>query len=166
MKAKTKLHAVLFIGNAEFRIVISLCIALLFFASACGISEHDQTSRKNIPMEKKLADLNAGHTVDDNDITVARFRSLLDQLSQRFPEARDKIGDMTFKTQELLKKDGISESLLRIMEGLNQASKSSQSKGRKYAEYATAYTMLRNQGLSHEETIDGLEKAMMLVPIM
>jgi len=111
-----------------------------------------------------LADMDAGHSVGDDDITVARFRFLLDQLSRRFPENRARIGDMTYVAQKGLRQDGISESLLTIMEGLNKASQSPQSRGRKYAEYAAAYSTIRANGLSHEKAVDALFKAMSLVP--
>lgn len=141
---------------------VIFCAILL---AGCGDEPETRTAaRPKPPEEKMLADINAGHTVRDDDITIARFRSLLAQLRQRFPEEKSRIGDMTVVAQESLKKEGISESLLRIMEGLNQAAQSSQSEGRQYAEYAAAYATLRDQGLSHDETVEGLYKAMMLVP--
>jgi hypothetical protein len=107
-------------------------------------------------LEYRLACINAGHTVAQNDITVARFRSLLRQLSQTFVEDQQQIADMSAYCQHELRKNGISESLLNIMEGMNQLFTVKVS-NQKYVEYIAAYSLLRNKGQSHAEAIEGLQ---------
>jgi len=58
--------------------------------------------------------------------------------------------------QNLLNKDGIQESLINIMEGMNQLFPR-KIDTQKYAEYAAAYVMLRNKGQIHTEAIRGLQ---------
>ncbi len=113
------------------------------------------TRGKQRSLEYQLATIDKGY-VSDGDPTIARFRSLLDQLSNTYVENKQSIADMTVMTQKLLKeKYGISESLLRIMEGMNQILYQ-RLPNQAYAEYTTAYIQLRNSGMSHSEAVEGL----------
>ena len=107
-------------------------------------------------LEYKLATINAGGYVSKDHITVARFRSLLNQLSATFVEDNQQIADMSVTAQNLLKKEGIQESLINIMEGMNQLF-SRRIENQKYAEYSAAYVTLRSQGQSHTEAVGGLQ---------
>jgi len=107
-------------------------------------------------LEYKLAVLNAGGFVPRNHITVARFRSLLNQLSDTYIEDNERIADMTITARDLLRKAGIEESLLNIMGGLNRLF-SEPLGNQKYAEYAASYVVLREKGYSHLEAIRGLK---------
>lgn len=107
-------------------------------------------------IEYQLACINAGHRVAQDDITVARFSSLLRQLSHTFVEDQQQIADMSVKGIQILKQDGISESLLNIMEGMNQLF-STKVANQKYAEFIASYLTLRNKGQSHTQAITGLQ---------
>ena len=107
-------------------------------------------------LEYKLATINAGGYVSKEHVTVARFRSLLNQLSVIFVEDKQQIADMSVTAQNLLKKEGVEESLINIMEGMNQLF-SKKIENQKYAEYAAAYVTLRGKGQSHTEAIRGLQ---------
>lgn len=102
-------------------------------------------------LEKQLATINAKGWVAENDITIVRFKSLLDQLDRQFVENRQQIGDMSAKTLQLLREDGIEESLLRLMEGLNTVLMGR--KNQKFAEVAAVYIAMRTKGHSHKDTI-------------
>jgi len=106
-------------------------------------------------LEYNLALLNAGGYVKDDDITVARFRTLLELLSEKFVEDRQQIANMTVKAQSMLRDKGVSESLLDIMEGMNGLFYSDV-RDMKYAEYVAAYVTMRIQGLSHDDAIHSL----------
>lgn len=108
------------------------------------------------PLEYQLATLNAGGYVPKDHITVARFRSLLTQLSATYVENKQQIADMSFTAQQQMRKDGINESLLNIMEGMNQLF-TVRIENQKYAEYAAAYVTLRNSGQSHAQALGGLK---------
>ena len=114
------------------------------------------TAHASESLEYKLATINAGGYVSKNDIAVARFRSLLNQLSATFVEDKQQIADMSVTAQNLLKKEGVQESLMNIMEGMNRLFPRKIG-NQKYAEYAAAYVTLRTKGQSHSEAIRGLQ---------
>jgi len=116
-----------------------------------AFARHKQT------LEYKLAVIDGvWGASEENNVTVARFRTLLRLLSSKYVENRQQIADMTVKAQELLRKDGVAESLLNIMEGLNTVMRI-QVGNQRYAEYAAAYTALRSGGMAHQEAVDGLQ---------
>lgn len=111
----------------------------------------------NDTLEYQLATINSGSYVPKDHVTVARFRSLLEQLSETFVENRQQIADMSVTARQLLKKNGIEESLINIMEGLNTIF-SIRVDNQKYSEYAAAYVTLRDKGQSHSEAVRGSQK--------
>jgi len=110
-------------------------------------------------IEYKLAVIDAGTYVPKDDLSVARFKSLLRQLSDKFVESEQPIADMTVKGQSILREEGISEKMLNMMEGINQIF-SSNIENQKYGEYLSLYAMLRIQGQNHDDAISGLQAVM------
>lgn len=110
-------------------------------------------------LEYQLATINAHGYIPQDHTTVMRFRSLLDQLSTTYIESKQQIADMTIMARELLKKDGIEESPLNIMEGMNQLF-STKIENQKYAEYVSAYVALRSKGRTHTDAILGLQEVL------
>ena len=133
-------------------LIRSLSSVLMAFALLCVLT----TAQASESLEYKLATINAGGYVSKDHITVARFRSLLNQLSATFLENKKQIADMSVTAQNLLRKEGVDESLLNIMEGMNQLF-SRKIENQKYAEYAAAYVTLRGKGQSHMEALRGLQ---------
>jgi len=131
---------------------------ICLFVFACGGPVEEPTkpvAQKQESMEYMLATIEKGYVSRDDPI-IARFRSLLEQLDAKFIENKTQIGDMSVAAQKLLREEeGIKESLLNIMEGMNQLF-SSESTNLKYPEYASAYMVLRRKGQSHHEAIEGL----------
>jgi len=113
------------------------------------------TVQANESLEYKLACINSGGYVARDHISVNRIRSLLNQLSTTYVENRQEIGDMSAYVQKQLKKNGVEEGVLNIMEDLNQFSVGKVG-SQKYTNYATAYLILRVQGQSRAQTIRGL----------
>lgn len=73
-------------------------------------------------IEYKLACLNKGSTIDKDDITVNRFRYLLNTIERKTQNTQQQIADMTYKSQEVMRgKYGKDFSLLEIMEQANRA---------------------------------------------
>ena len=110
-------------------------------------------------LEYQLACINAGKQVKKDDLSVKRFRSILNQLSQTFIENKQQIADMSVKANQILKEDGISESLLNIMEGMNQIFYSKVD-NQKYSEYIALYLTMRNKGQSHKQAINSIKAAL------
>ncbi len=88
-----------------------------------------------------LASLNKGSLVNKNDITITRFKYLLNSLDSKTQESKQQIADMTFKAQQILReKYGKEIGLLFLMENLNKSIP--EGSGLSYAEIATAYIVL------------------------
>lgn len=100
------------------------------------------------PIEYKLAVLNAGGYISKDHITVARFRSLLRQMGSLYLDDEQGLADSVVTVQKSLRAEGIEETLLNIMEGLNQRFTDGVDKN-KIDEFAAAYATLRIQGYSH-----------------
>lgn len=108
-------------------------------------------------LEYKLATLNHNGYVAPDDVTVARFRFLLTFLSTKYGETPERIGDMSVMGRKLLLEKGVSESLLDIMEGMNQIVDGPGAYGKDpYANFLTLYVALRAAGKSHDFAIDNL----------
>lgn len=127
---------------------------LALLALACALAAPGAIASESI--EYKLATLNAKSYVAKDHITVARFRSLLNQLSATYIESSQEIADMSVIAQQQMRKDGIDESLLNIMEGMNQLFIVKVA-NQKYAEYAAAYATLRSSGQSHAQALNGIK---------
>jgi len=127
--------------------IVSLIFILGFFVTTTYASDS---------LEFQLATINQKGYVSKDHISVARFRRLLEQLSSTYVEDRQQIADMSVKAQQILRDNGIEESLLTIMEGLNQIL-SMKLENQKYAEYVAFYVTLRDKGQSHSEAISGLK---------
>ena len=107
-------------------------------------------------LEYKLATIEKGF-VSRDDIIITRFKSLLEQLDEKYFENKQDIADLTVRAQEILRdKSGINESLLNIMEGMNRLFYVNTA-NLKYLEYATAYITLRDKGDSHDDAMKGLQ---------
>lgn len=110
---------------------------------------------KSESLEYKLATIDKGY-VSRDDIIVTRFRTLLDQLGSKYHGTRQQISDATVVAQNLLRdKYGIEESLLNIMEDMNQVVITKVNPS--YPLYATAYVQLRKTGASRQQAIIGIE---------
>lgn len=97
-------------------------------------------------------------TIDGNsgDSTkVNRYRSLIEQLDGAFVEAPQQIADMSANAKAELEKEGIDESVLSIMEAMNLVLPVPIG-NQEYAEYTSAYMVLRIKGQTHEEATSGL----------
>lgn len=136
-------------------LISSLAIMAMLYCGGEGPEQQQpQPQPKPKSMEYMLATIDKGY-VSSDDIIIARFRSLLQQLDSTYVESKNQIGDMTVGIQKLIKDEGVNETLLNIMEGMNSLF-STRTENQNYAEYASAYGILRTKGQSHHEAIAGL----------
>ena len=140
--------------------ILSL-VFLLCFTFSCEraeeVAEKPAVKKKAEPMpvERQLAMIDKGY-VSEDDIIVTRYRSLLADLADTYSRTKQQIADATVMGQKLLKeKFGIKESLLNILEDMNQVTVTKANPN--YAEYATAYVYLRKTGTSRQMAIRGVE---------
>jgi len=73
------------------------------------MDENDE-SIEDKPIEYLLAVINADGYVRENDITVARFRSLLDQLTKKCAMDEKELGDLSVFMWKELRKRGSKKS--------------------------------------------------------
>lgn len=126
---------------------MKVSVSILFFLVFIAIPASADES-----MEYLLASIDAGYQIPKDHITIARFRSLLSQLSNTFVENKQEIGDMTVFVQNSLRDEGIKESLLNIMEGMNQLFYTPV-QDQNYSDYVSIYFFLRKKGLTHSDAI-------------
>jgi len=140
----------------KVKIMVFGLVCLLLMSPCYGGIKGNSLNPSQDTLEYKLAVINAGFHVSKDHYTIGRFRNLLNELSYTYVENRQQIADMSVTAQQILKERGIKESLLNIMEGINQIFPR-KIENQKYAEYAAAYLTLRSKGESHRDAIVGLK---------
>lgn len=104
----------------------------------------------------KIATIETGNYLSENDLIVKRYNSLLKQLDNKYVESENRISEMTLAAYQQLLDDGIKESMVNIMEGLNSVFSQKQP-NIKYAEYVSIYVVMRKSGVSHYDTIKDIK---------
>jgi hypothetical protein len=110
------------------------CLGLIPLAFGCNVSERAVTTTTTpAPIttasatpqkthEYMLASLDKGYPVEEDDITVKRFRYLLDSLEKKTTNTRQQLADYTFNTQKIAReKYGKDIKLIDLMEQANKA---------------------------------------------
>ena len=134
-------------------------LILVVIAIWGGKSFTNTIYQKRDPLEYRLAVMNTRGCIAENDVNVARFSVVLDNLSQSCIEDRQQIANISVIVHDKVRASGINEPLLNIMEGLSQLLWPDSLKKGRYSEYAFAYVGLRNIGLSHKDAIEQLKAA-------
>ncbi|MBA3243174.1 MAG: hypothetical protein H0T60_18290 [Acidobacteria bacterium] len=110
------------------------CLGIIALLFGCGVSERAVTTTPtSAPVstpsatppktyEYILASLDKGYPVNEDDITVKRFRHLLDSLEKKTKNTRQQLADYTVNTKKIaLEKYGKEIKLLDLMEQANKA---------------------------------------------
>jgi len=139
--------------------ILTFFFVAILFPSCGGGDSGSQTTQQEAPksetIEYMLATLDKGY-VSRDDITITRFKSLLQQLDAIYADNKQELADSTVVAQRALKNDyGIKETMLNIMEDLNKVYITKVNPS--YALYVTGYVMLRGKGLSRQQAIIGVE---------
>ena len=90
----------------------------------------------------------------DGSGNTARYQSLLQQLSSAFNTNDKNIADLTAGAVHTLKEEGITESFLSILEGVNRISASINGS---YNDTMTVYVALRIKSYTHKDAINNIE---------
>ena len=74
-------------------------------------------------LEYKLATINAGKYIEKDDLTINRFRYLLDTLENKTKNTKEEIADMSVAALEKVAKEkyGLDITLLELIEGANNS---------------------------------------------
>jgi hypothetical protein len=94
-------------------------MVLPMVATACG--DPDARSASEASLEYKLAVLQKGGYVSDDDPMMRRFAGVLDRLEAKCPESRQQLADMGVRGRELLSNSGLNEPLLTVFENWQAA---------------------------------------------
>jgi hypothetical protein len=119
---------------------------------------------QSAPPEKQLAFLDNPNSdwYHLDPMVVARFKSLLGQLSHEYNATPKDIANWTVKAQGVLEEEGIPETLLSIMEAVNRIAVGlGPDFNATYHDMAVAYITLRIKGFSGQEAIDGIHELYM-----
>jgi hypothetical protein len=154
-------------------VIVGVILALLVIIGSLRpngkSASDDKAVRQNTPVsdanettEFKMAYIDSNGHISRDDVRVARYRTLLDLLESKAgdppPNGDENIASMFVFVQEQLKKNGISESMLNLMEGMNQLI--SPGKTELLSEHLALYQGFRSDvSLSHQETIDAMKRA-------
>jgi hypothetical protein len=86
----------------------------LILSSGCLPSDHETPS--NTSIEYKLAAIQQGGYVREDDPLVVQFGEALDRLESKCPEPRERLADMGVKGRQILLGKGVDEPLLSVFQ--------------------------------------------------
>lgn len=154
--AETKTSCLRSTKPVSDRVIVGIAVA--FFAvpalicwaiSSSSPLPTDQPSEKQ-PVEQQLATINLGSPADASDPAIEEFRTVLDSIEAKTPNARQEIADQTVATYQELQKMGRSEGLLEVMQALDGAIPEEWAgqpeKQQKYAEVCATFLVLAGPG--------------------
>ena len=130
--------------NLKLKLIIpAVALLLLFsFVLACTANSTATPEDKEYPLEYKLAVIEKGGFVEEDDELVKEFKFLLDNLSKKVINNRQEIADIAVYTKQRLEDEHkIKLSLLKVMKDLD-ASIPEGIENIKLEEIAAAYIVL------------------------
>jgi len=109
-------------------------------------SDESEKESAEESLEYKLAVINEGGYVSEDDATINRFRYLLKIINGKTKNSKQEIADMTCNGWEMLEDDyGVEVSLLEFMEGANDSIPPNNDIKVDYGEILAAYVLLMGQ---------------------
>lgn len=139
-------------------LLILLCLTLL---TACSKPADEASPASAQPLESKLAALDKEGPVAAGDPILVQFRNVLEQLSRKFTESREQMGDLTYEAKKELKAENMPQSMITILEGINTAAPQLASSEKfRYSQWLARYLSLRRAGHSHEKAVYALGSSM------
>ncbi len=132
-------------------------INLIFLIIVVSFSFISTVSAQSLGYKLAIIEKNGGY-VTENDMLVKRFNSLLKLLDGKYVGGKQQIADGTVKASQLLEKNGIHESMINIMEGMNKIYDLNNPYP-KYNTYLPCYVIFRINGYNHEESLSLLQES-------
>lgn len=86
-------------------LIFLLLMALILGCSTGGSSSNYNTDPRNKPPEKQLAYLDGGLSAMNDDTKVARYRYLLENISNKTGDSKASISDLTYRSTAALASD-------------------------------------------------------------
>jgi hypothetical protein len=120
----------------------------------CGIGN---AAAQDLSIENQFAYMNEGKWLQANDPAVAKAKILLDRASEQYGQPQKEIADYAFRTSEVMKKEGIEESPMNVLQAtvLLANDRSVPLQGY-YKIVLSQYMSLREKGSTSEEAVASL----------
>lgn len=127
------------------RMLPSLSAAIFVTLISTGVSCTDSADPKQSSMEYKLAVIDRGGYVREDDPLVVRFGRALDRLEAKCPETRQQLGDMGVKGYQIMRDKELREPLVEVFANWRASIPDSAAKGAigPCADLLAAYVTLR-----------------------
>jgi len=133
-------------GRGKWAVVLVLMVVAAMVAPGCGAAPGPtptSTASEAVPIEYKLACIEAGRRVERNDFRVGLFDALLDRLEAKTVNNRSNIADIIVKTSQLAAEDGMPIGVLAVAQALDiSIPRDAASLGLKLEEVAAAWLVL------------------------
>lgn len=104
----------------------------------------------------KLAMIDTGKSYSENDLLPKRYNNILEQLTYKYVESKERIADLTVVAKRQLEKVGLSEPMINIMEGILKI-KDVKTITKQYADNTAVYITIRQNGRDHAEALADLQ---------
>jgi hypothetical protein len=120
-----------------------LLVAIAAFLGACGEAESGGGADDCTTAACKLATIDTGSPMTDDDAAVAEYQQALDALALFCEDSETLLGDFAVKSQELLENGGQSETLLDILRHVAESIPAGSPKMQSCSSIFAAYVTLR-----------------------
>lgn len=125
-----------------YRILIPVMAMIVLFSFVFACTDDSEQEGKEYTTEYKLAVIDKGGYIEEDDPIVSEYKVLLESLKSKVINDEMDIADTVVKTQEILKDDyQINLSILKIMTDLDNSIPDDVGK-LDLADIATAYIVL------------------------
>jgi hypothetical protein len=125
---------------------------------------NSNTYTENYSLARKLAVVERGTYVKEDDILVKRFDYLLKSLDSKYVESKTQICDISTVARNQLLSRGVNANFTEILEGMNRLNDKNDNH-KEFKEYATIYVIIRKEYVSHSKTINEMQLSIDLVGI-
>lgn len=138
----------------------TITVAALLVLFARWSDDHERGARAQRAAE--IAKMSVGmqlatlEGVSTDSASVARIDYLVGQLADRFGMNRSLIGDMTLVAQQSLRKNGVRESIISILESMNLGTLH-RGIDDAYKEYVASYIVMRSNGIAPPDAVAALQ---------
>jgi hypothetical protein len=125
--------------------VFFLAVVFIYYFIAFGLDGDGNNHVQTTTPEYRMAALDAGWKIEETDPSINRYRYLINTISRKTGEPKERISDITYNgQQELFNRYGKEITLLEIMEQANIALSGVNAKI-SYAEVVSALIVLTGE---------------------
>lgn len=149
-----------FIGGIVLFVLGIFVVAVLVNSNSSSSSDspEEQSASDDAPsIPYKLASIEAGRHIDQDDPAVPQFAAVLAGLEKEYEMPEQQIADQSVKAQQLLQAAGVRENLFDIMAGMNEIFSDPQP-GSQFTSALAMYVEMRKEGQSHDDALQAIRE--------